>query len=269
MILKCDSITWPLDLECQVQQASALMRHGLLKLELCKGLAYMENNRTDVGVLVQLYVPGCTGLTAEGIVKIVKMLTEHNQYLKSLRLHGLYGITKEHVETLHSCLKVQQEQQKQPSLFLEYRRLFPFLHGDSTRAIDVEICPKCNDVRLVFDCPRESCKRKRERPLTECKACYHCIPRCEECGGCVESEELGETVCTDFLCSDCWLRLPKCNLCNKPYCNRHADQRWCPPDSTGFICSVCHVSSIRNLAGRSSELEEDMIEDDQLIRMKQ
>ncbi|KAJ4973403.1 hypothetical protein NE237_006577 [Protea cynaroides] len=209
----------------------------------------------------KLYVPACTTLTGNGIVTIVKMLTDHSQDLKHLRLHGMYGITKQHIETILSCLKVQKEDQKQSILFFYHRRFSPLIHWDTAHPIDVGVCPKCSDVRQVFDCPRDSCKWKKEHPLLECRGCFPCVPRCEECGGCIDWDELGETVCMDILCSDCWLRLPKCNLCNRPYCNLHADHRTFLSDNTGFICASCHISSTRNLDWWSSGLEEYMIGD--------
>ncbi|XP_043699138.1 F-box protein SKIP28-like [Telopea speciosissima] len=209
----------------------------------------------------KLYVPACTSLTANGIVTIVKILTQKNQDLKDLRLHGMFGIMKQHIETILSCLKVQNEDLKQPISFLYHRRFSLLSHLDATHPIDVNVCPKCSCVNLVYDCPRESCKWKREYPLLECRGCYHCVPRCDECGGCIELDELGDTVCRDILCSDCWLRLPKCNLCNRPYCNLHANRQMFLSDNTGFICASCHMSPPRSRDWLLLELEEYMMRD--------
>ncbi|XP_010271290.1 PREDICTED: F-box protein SKIP28 isoform X2 [Nelumbo nucifera] len=213
----------------------------------------------------KLYIPGCTSLTADGIVRAVKKLTEHNHDLKRLRLHGVYGITRQHIETLYSCLNIsqlQQEQQKQHSTFRDYRCFSPLRHESTTSPIDVEVCPRCKDIRLVFDCPRESCNRTE--PLSsECRGCFFCIPRCVECGGCIDLTEMGHTICIDFLCLDCWIPLPKCNMCNKAYCSLHADQQRNPGDVTGFICEACFTLSTGAMARTSSESEheEDIIED--------
>ncbi|XP_043695048.1 F-box protein SKIP28-like [Telopea speciosissima] len=205
----------------------------------------------------KLYVPACTSLTANGIVTIVKMLTD----LKQLRLHGIIGITKQHIETILNCLMVQKEDQKQPISFLYHRRFSPLINLDTAPPIDVGVCPKCSDVNQVFDCPRDSCEWKKVHPLLECRGCSPCVPRCEECGGCVDLGELDDTVCMDILCSECWLRLPKCNLCNRPYCNLHADHGMFLPGNTGFICARCHISSTRDLDRWSSGFEECMIAD--------
>lgn len=166
----------------------------------------------------KLYIPSCTGLTPEGIIRSVKTLTQDSHNLESLKMDGICNLNKEHLETLGSCVET----------------------------IDVDICSKCSEVRLVYNCPRETCKRKKEHPLTECKGCKLCIPRCEECGGCVGLGEVGEAACEDVLCSDCWLLLPKCNFCNKPYCKRHGDQRCSIPCESGWVCGVCYDKFFRN-----------------------
>ncbi|KAI5353333.1 hypothetical protein L3X38_006226 [Prunus dulcis] len=192
----------------------------------------------------KLYLPGCTGLTPEGVIGAVKTLSEHHHGLKSLMINGIYNIDKEHLETLRPYLEKNLSQQEQsgswPLLFHEQRDVPTFRHDKVYATIDVEVCPKCDEVRMVFDCPRRTCKRKIGRSMSDCRGCNFCIPRCQECGGCVDdSEEVEEAVCADILCSDCWLQLPKCDFCNKPYCKQHAHNGSCPPGSTGFVCDVC------------------------------
>lgn len=34
---------------------------------------------------------------------------------------------------------------------------------ESQPSIDVDICPKCGEIREVFDCPRDSCKRRMQQ----------------------------------------------------------------------------------------------------------
>lgn len=189
-------------------------------------------------LIEKLYVPSCTGLSPQGVLQAVATLSSHNHHFKSLKINGLYNINKEHLEALDSFLQVIPSQNKQhPILFHGHQSLSAL--RETNRPLDVELCPKCNEVRLVFDCPREACKRKKENPLIECRGCYFCIPRCEECGVCVEIEEMGEVICGDFLCSDCWLKSPKCDYCNKPYCSRHADQGCTHEESSGFVCGIC------------------------------
>ncbi|KAK1262987.1 F-box protein SKIP14 [Acorus gramineus] len=184
----------------------------------------------------KLCVPGCTYLTANGIVRVVKELTERNNNLKHLKVHGISNMTKGHLEVLKSCITrnlTQGHDQSTPFTYAYWRSLPS--NSDGVRPIDIDICPKCRNTGLVFECTRESCQSMQGR-WTECKACYFCIARCEDCGGCIDFDEPGEeTACSHFLCLDCWLRLPKCNLCNRPYCERH--ERF--HGSNGFICEQC------------------------------
>lgn len=188
----------------------------------------------------KLHVPACTSLTPEGVIRAVKALTEHTQSLMSLKIYGINNLSKEHLETLGSLIQPNQtrnEQRKQqPNLYI-------CRHGEETDgSIDVDICPKCDRIQKVFDCPRESSKLAPHK----CRGCYFCIPRCEECGRCVEYEEEGEAACADVLCLECWLQLPKCNFCNKPYCNQHVNQQCRLPGSLGFLCGPCHENFTGN-----------------------
>ncbi|XP_026380645.1 F-box protein SKIP28-like [Papaver somniferum] len=201
----------------------------------------------------KLSVPACTRLTPDGIVRVVKKLTggsnKHN--LRYLRLCGIPNLTKEHLQVLNSCLlqhksATSSDQSRKHSTIVDYNKQRAQSNNEveaNDNHIDVEICPKCENVSLVYDCPKESCvKKKNENPLRECRGCCICIPRCEGCGECTDQaeDEVQETVCSDVLCLNCWLNLPKCNLCNKPYCPRHADIYGATVTaSTGFICDVC------------------------------
>ncbi|BFG17255.1 hypothetical protein CerSpe_035280 [Prunus speciosa] len=73
----------------------------------------------------KLYLPGCTGLTPEGVIGAVKTLSEHHHGLKSLMINGIYNINKEHLETLRPYLEKNLSQQEQsgswPLLFHEHR----------------------------------------------------------------------------------------------------------------------------------------------------
>ena len=194
--------------------------------------------------LVQLFVPGCTGLTPEGVIRAVRTLSQHGQGLKNLQINGIYKIEKHHLLTLQSYLQnnLAEQQRTRPfHLYHEYRNFSGIRHYEDQPVIDMEVCPRCEDPRMVFDCPRKTCKVKMNKStMIGCRACIFCIPRCTECGGCFESEELEEAVCEDSLCLNCWLQLPKCNFCNKPYCKHHAEEKSrCSSDSAGFVCEVC------------------------------
>ncbi|PSR91051.1 F-box protein [Actinidia chinensis var. chinensis] len=208
---------------------------------------------TDDGLLLvleqnplisKLYVPACTGLTPDGVVRAVKTLTRPDNNAITLKINGIYNIKKEHLDTLHSILGTTLRQQEHPTqhgnFYHKYKNFTTFKHKESDPGlpIDIDICLKCDQARMVFDCPRRNC---------ECRGCYYCIPRCVECGRCVECEELGDTVCADTLCLDCWIRLPKCNFCNRTYCNQHANEQQCNlPGSLGFVCDACQMKALRN-----------------------
>ncbi|XP_021909915.1 F-box protein SKIP28 [Carica papaya] len=192
----------------------------------------------------KLCLTGCTRLTPEGVIRAVKTLSDHHPHsLTTLQINGIYDINKHHLQTLRSFLPLNTELQlKQPLLFYHtYRNPKSPGHWQSLRVIDVEVCRLCEEVRMVFDCPRESCKRR------ECRGCSFCIQRCEECGGCVEYGEEEEAACSDVLCSACWLQLPKCDVCNKPYCKTHTSLGYSASASAGFICDVCRAKFIQSL----------------------
>ncbi|KAJ6718926.1 F-BOX PROTEIN SKIP28 [Salix purpurea] len=192
-------------------------------------------------LISKLHIPGCSGLTPEGIIRIVKTLSQHHNSLESLQINGISSLKKEHLETISSHLQMNPPQQKpQPILYRHHRNSFTSRNKESRRVIDVDICPKCNEVRIVFDCARATSESGREQPFTHCRGCYFCISRCEECGRCVDDEEVEETLCSGILCTDCWLRLPKCCSCNKAYCKQHANQQRSSPDTTGFLCELCN-----------------------------
>ncbi|KAH9746237.1 F-box protein SKIP28 [Citrus sinensis] len=193
----------------------------------------------------KLYIPGCTGLSPQGVIEAVEKLSENDHTLEILHISGVYNITKEHLRTLHSHLKLnssrQNEQKRQPILYHKARHYPVLVNRENDHSIDVEICPSCSEVRMVFDCSKQLCKGKP--PARCCRGCYHCIPRCAECGGCIQPEEMEDAVCNDMLCSDCWLQLPKCNLCNKPYCRQHANLGSNSSCSSGFICDICQYQN--------------------------
>eukprot|EP01018_Ginkgo_biloba_P036373 Gb_12964 [translate_table: standard] len=200
--------------------------------------------------LTKLCLPGCTRISAEGIVKMVKGYRERKgdgmPGLKHLRIRGLYGITKEHLDNLKSYLDdgLQQRcESVKPQFYHNGHYSFSY---DDDRSIDIEVCPKCGNARLVYDCTRERCQQKKDHKLQQCRGCIFCIARCEECGRCIDDNEYEETFCLDLLCSACWLQLPKCLECNRPGCGRHADHFIRRPD-TSFVCGDCRGMSSSSL----------------------
>ncbi|KAG0464261.1 hypothetical protein HPP92_020330 [Vanilla planifolia] len=181
---------------------------------LAKGkLSFLELIRcwriTDAGLLqvvqqnlaiIKLYLPGCTCITADGVVRVVKLLVEQNGCLKRLRIHGIFNIKGEHLIILRSLLCKNLKQECSSTHFYSYCQS-PSINGDDEPVIDVDVCPKCKNVRMVFDCTRENCRAMRNK-LSECRGCFFCIARCEECGGCLAVEELeDDTACFRTSCA--------------------------------------------------------------------
>lgn len=186
-------------------------------------------------LLTKLYVPACTGLTPEGVLRAVETLAAKSTNSIRIKINGIYNIKKEHLLILQSCITKTTE--SKPRFYHKYWNSSFRSIDEDARMMDVEVCPKCGEIKLVFHCPKE----------TECIGCIQCIPRCDVCGRCVSDEDednQGETICNDIVCLDCWLRLPKCNHCNKPFCSRHAGEQLDPLGSQGFVCEDCQAKSL-------------------------
>ncbi|GMI99775.1 RCAR3 INTERACTING F-BOX PROTEIN 1 [Hibiscus trionum] len=154
--------------------------------------------------LVKLSIPGCTRLSIEGILNSLKALrSAGRQGVKHLRIAGVYGVTLKHFEELKLLLGMDNQIQQIEHKPLFYNRRNVYLSCEDDRAIDIETCPRCNNVRLVYDCPVEGCQQ-RDHSGQPCRACTLCIARCIECGRCINDGEYEETFSLELLCSDCW-----------------------------------------------------------------
>lgn len=178
-------------------------------------------------------------MTPEGIIEVVKLLSTNNHKLKSLSINGIYNLNIHHLHTLSDYLFTDNQNQnvlqnQQPFYYHCYRNSLSFNLRESNRILDVEVCPKCDQVTLVFDGLKDACR-----------GCIHCVPRCRECGMCVGFDEAEDAACQDMLCSGCWLQLPKCNFCNKPYCRDHLHLKSIIFEN-GFICQNCDERFIQN-----------------------
>lgn len=153
--------------------------------------------------LTKLSVPGCTRLSIEGIVNSLKAFKSMGaQGVKHLRIGGLYGVTQKHFDELKFLLGTDSLMQQNTHKPHFYHRGKLYLSCEDDRAIDIEMCPKCQNLRLVYDCPAEGCLRK-EQAYPLCRACTLCIARCAHCGRCINDSEYEETFSLDLLCSDC------------------------------------------------------------------
>ncbi|XP_009101329.1 F-box protein SKIP28 isoform X1 [Brassica rapa] len=180
-------------------------------------------------LIKKLIVTGCTELVPEGIIACVESLAKNNHKLETLHINGVPGFTKDHLSALSTYLPQEG-------------------------AIDLEVCPKCDQVRMIPPCSRESCKRvgRNER---ECRGCWYCVPRCMQCAVCLGPDtEVEETACGgDVLCLDCCQTLPKCRFCNKPYCTGHSSLRQ-DNTTTDAAMFACQSSDYRTGANASDPI---------------
>ncbi|XP_057982786.1 F-box protein SKIP14 [Malania oleifera] len=154
--------------------------------------------------LTKLSVPGCVKLSVEGILFNLKALKFAGAPgIKHLRIGGIYGVTSTHFEELKFLLGVDNHMQPKYHKPRFYRGGHLYVSCDDDRAIDIETCPRCQKLRLVYDCPAESCQGDHQNAQL-CRACTLCIARCVHCGRCINNCDYEEMFCLDFLCLDCW-----------------------------------------------------------------
>ncbi|KAK6928465.1 F-box domain [Dillenia turbinata] len=160
--------------------------------------------------LEKLSVPGCVRLSVDCILFHLKALKSAGILrIKHLRIGGLYGITNRHFEEFMFLLGADKDRQNTTRKPRFYHGGQMYLSCDDDRAIDVEMCPKCQKLRLVYDCPAESCQGNYHA-AQRCRACTLCIARCIHCGRCISDCEYQETFCLDLLCLDCWGQILEC-----------------------------------------------------------
>lgn len=142
-------------------------------------------------------------LSGEGLLHNLK-------FFKSVALHGIkrlrigtpLGLTSEHLKELE--LLLGEDGDAKPGNYTPrfYRKWKIYLSLENERAIDIEICPRCQNVGQVFDCPTENCQAKIHS-TKPCRGCIFCIVRCMRCGCCLDGKAYEETFCFDLLCFDC------------------------------------------------------------------
>lgn len=160
---------------------------------------------------MQLSVPGCVRVSVEGILFNLRAIKSAGILgIKHLRIGGLSGVTDKQFEELKSLLDADNQVNR---LLTNKPRFYngrqSYLLCDDDRPIDVEVCPRCQKPRVVYDCPAEGCQG-RQNATQLCRACTLCIARCFHCGRCIEDCDYEETFCLDILCLDCWKHLLNC-----------------------------------------------------------
>lgn len=152
-------------------------------------------------------MPGCTRLSMDGITNSLKAFNSSgSSQIKCLRVGELYGVTPQNFEELRHLLGLDKDKQHSNAC---KRRIYPLrsaqVHADDgCGPIDIEICSRCQNPRILYDCPVESCQGKPPTPQG-CRACTFCIKRCCLCGICINSDtEYEETFSLELICATCW-----------------------------------------------------------------
>ena len=89
------------------------------------------------------------------------------------------------------------------------------LSQDDDSTIDVEACPKCGVVTLVYDCTNGSCQNP-----SECRGCDLCILRCDVCGKCVDGKSERIFVLNKHVPSGVDMQCVDCVACEPPRISR-------------------------------------------------
>ncbi|CAN1751699.1 F-box protein SKIP14 [Linum perenne] len=156
--------------------------------------------------LQKLSVPRCLRLTVDGIVGNLRVLKcAGNLKLKHLKFGSIFGVTDQQFDQLCSILGAEEQMymmsSKKPQFF-HVDQLY--ISWDDDCAFDIERCPKCQKMKLVYDCPLEDCHQMNDDGANQlCKACAQCIPRCIHCGQCIRDRDYEETFTLDHLCLVC------------------------------------------------------------------
>ncbi|KAK1294804.1 hypothetical protein QJS10_CPA16g00245 [Acorus calamus] len=148
----------------------------------------------------KLSVPGCSRIKIENLIDMLKSLNLRG--LKQLRINGLHEIKLKHYEELKLLLDADKGDHQKTLSPSFYHRDHSSLSLKDDRALDIEPCYMCGDPRVLFDCPLESCQ-ERQSTSSPCRACINCIPRCSQCGRCINNIDYEETFCLAFRCWGC------------------------------------------------------------------
>ncbi|BAF15049.1 F-box protein SKIP14 [Oryza sativa Japonica Group] len=151
--------------------------------------------------LTKLSILGCPRLTLDGLISNLKSFNTKAVFgIKHLRVGTLFSLRKEQYEELLSLLNTDktQEVHNRGPRFLHANRFLSDCNDGY--ALDIEMCPICQNYKLVYDCPDEGCDDRRSG---NCKGCTVCILRCYECGRCVDKLAFKESFSLDWVCPNC------------------------------------------------------------------
>ncbi|XP_078447367.1 F-box protein SKIP14-like [Wolffia australiana] len=162
--------------------------------------------------LRELRVPGCIKITSIGIMKIFyELKLRGSPGIKKLAIGGIHEIRQQDFEELKVMLGVESQPHPQkpsapmPPRFFHLRHLIT-CGNDAATSLDVEPCPVCDKIRLIYDCPLVvtggNCG-SQGGPPGPCRACRLCINRCAECGRCIRNDEYDENYMFEWVCFPC------------------------------------------------------------------
>ena len=160
---------------------------------------------------MQLFIPRCINIKIEGFINCLKV--DQPKAIPGIKLLRVAGrsVTPDQLGELKSLLGIPNHIQPHNHKPYLYHRGYFDSSSEDDRAIDLEICPKCERVRLVYGCTTETCQAQ-DRSGDCCRACIHCINRCYQCGRCIDNVVHEEDFFFDYFCAD--YCLPKTSNCD-------------------------------------------------------
>ncbi|KAK4347729.1 hypothetical protein RND71_034068 [Anisodus tanguticus] len=129
--------------------------------------------------------------------------------LKYLGIYGLDGVTNQHIEEIELLIGVDNSNLKTTRKPRFFGGPQSRVTSDDDRVVDIEVCPKCQKLKLVYDCPSESCQKKQSATQLS-RACTRCIARCINCGCCLDNCDYEELLSFELVCLDCWRQALGC-----------------------------------------------------------
>lgn len=126
--------------------------------------------------------------------------------IKQLRIDTLFGLTFEHFKEFKLLLQADEDTKSNCCKQRFYCIEEMYLSLDNDPAIDIEICPRCLQAGLVYDCSGKSCQLMT-LSTEACRACHSCISCCVNCRCYLDNKSYEETFSLDLLCYDCFAQL--------------------------------------------------------------
>ena len=163
---------------------------------------------------MKLSIPSCLKITINGLLDNLKQHKLKGGALRQLSLGRLYDIKPEQYKELRALLGLEDiplpVPQKKPR-FYHLRHSFHCGAQSSSASLDVEPCPRCDSIGVIYDCTlsgnggrggSNECNGHGGL-IGPCRACAACISRCDECGRCIHDLDYEETFFLEWVCFPC------------------------------------------------------------------